>query len=104
MGALKITNRFCPVHPLHKLISKKGGRLGAETVDLLQCAAADRGESPAARRVDGVSGLSLAAHRRGGRRTFAARAHRGDGGLHVVEGLAVEFAEIELGLLGADEG
>ena len=25
MGALKITNRFCPVHPLHKLISKKGG-------------------------------------------------------------------------------
>ena len=26
------------------------------------------------------------------------------GGLHVVEGLAVEFTEIEFGLLGADEG
>ena len=25
MGAFKITNRFCPVHPLHKLISKRGG-------------------------------------------------------------------------------
>ena len=25
MGAFKITNRFCPVHPLHKMISKRGG-------------------------------------------------------------------------------